>query len=196
MRLVEIIQASIRIIDLSFDILIDLQKKQINWLLLEKYFEAFEENFSFAVATMPSLNLDLLKISSAIKSQIPKKTSKEAYIILKVIYDYFDCLNVDDDFKESAPNFQSSKAIILAYYTLNDLILAKVVDANEITKETHQLESVLQILTNNNSFKIDVEALMVSIDKVIPENELENFIDRNRGIFKEALNSFLVLENR
>ena len=195
-ELVEIIQASIRIIDLSFDILIDLQKKQINWLLLEKYFEAFGENFSFAGATMPSLNLDLLKISSAIKSQIPKKTSKEAYIILKVIYDYFERLNVDDDFKESAPNFKSSKAIILAYYTLNDLILAKVVDANEITKETHQLESVLQILANNNSFKIDIEALMVNIGKVIPENELENFIVRSRGIFKEALNSFLVLENR
>jgi hypothetical protein len=191
-ELVEVINASIGIVDLSFDILIGLHKKRINWQLLEGYSKAFGETLSFTGQSMPSLNLGFLKISSAIKNQVPKETSKEAYSILKVIYGYFDSLSFDDDLKASVPNFLSTKAIILSYYTLNDLLLGKAVGDKENKKEAHQLESVLQILTNDSSFKVNIEELMVSIGKVIPENDLETFIDNSRGIFKEWLSSFLV----
>ena len=89
---------------------------------------------------MPPLNLDFLKISSAINSQNLQKTSKEAYNILKTIFEYFNGLSVDDDFKESVPNFQSAKTIILAYYALNDLLLGKLVGDKENKKESHNLK--------------------------------------------------------
>jgi len=186
-ELLEVINASIGIVDLSFDILIGLQKKQINWQRLEDYSKDLGETFSFIGQSLPSLNLSFVKIYSAIKSQIPKETSKEANNILNMIYSYFDSLNLDDDLKESVPNFLSAKTIILSYYTLNDLLLGRIVGDKENTKEKHQLESILQILTNNTDFKVNMEELQTSIDKLIPENDLESVIDNSREIFKEQL---------
>jgi hypothetical protein len=186
-ELLGVIKASIGIVDLSFDILMGLQKKRINWQRLEDYSKDLGENFSFTGQSMPTLNLNFQKISSAIKRQVPKETSKEADNILKVIHGYFGSLSLDDDIKESVPNFLSAKTIILSYYTLNDLLLGKVVGDKETKKEIHQLESVLQILANNTEFKVNIEELKASIDKVIPENDLQSVIDGSRGIFKEQL---------
>jgi hypothetical protein len=186
-ELLGVLNASIGIIDLTFDILVALQKKRVNWKRLEDYSKGFGENFSFTGQTMPPLNLNLLKILSAIKREIPKETSKEANTILKEIYGYFDTLTLDDDLNESVPNFLSAKAIILSYYTLNDLLLGKVVGEKENKKEIHQLESVLLILANNTEFKVNIEELKVSIDKVFPENDLESSVDDSREIFKKQL---------
>jgi len=186
-ELLEVINASVGIVDLSFDILIGLQKKRINWQRLEDYSRDLGENFSFIGQSLPSLNLGFLKILSAIKSQIPKETSEEANNILNAIYSYFNSLNLDKDLKESVPNFLSAKAIILSYYTLNDILLGKIVGEKENKKEANQLESVLQILANNTDFKVNIEELKASIEKLIPENDLESAIDNSREIFKEQL---------
>jgi hypothetical protein len=183
-----VINDSIGIVDLLFDILIGLQKKRVNWQPLEDYSKDLGENFSFIGQSIPSLNLDFLKISKAIKNQLPKETSKETHTILKSIYGYFDNLNFDDDLREGTPNFLSVKAIILSYYTLNDILLSKVVGDNKNKEEIRQLESVLQILTNNTEFKVNIEGLKGSIEKVIPENDLASTIKDSRGIFKEQFN--------
>jgi hypothetical protein len=195
-ELVRVINYSIEIVDLCFDILIGLQKKQIDWMLLENYSKSLKENSSYPGETIPLLNLSFLEISLAIERQIPKKTSEEAYGILKSIYDYFEGFNLDYDLKESVPNFLNTKAIVLSYYTLNDLLLAQVVGDREITKEMRQLESVLQILVNSTNFKIDIEALTIRSDKAIAENDLNSFVGTLRGIFRKALASFLVLNNK
>ena len=144
---------------------------------------------------MPPLNLDFLKISSAINSQNLQKTSKETYNILKTIFEYFNDLSIDDDFKDSIPNFQSAKAIILAYYTLNDLLLGKLVGDKENKNESHQLESALEILSNNTGFKVNIEDLRVNIENLTPDNDLEGVIDNARGIFKEQLKQISTLFN-
>jgi hypothetical protein len=186
-ELLEVLNASIGIIDLSFNILISLEKKRINWQLLEDYFKDFGETFSLIGQTMPPLNLNFLKISSAIERHIPKETSKETRTILKIIYNYFDTLSLDEDIKENTPNFMSAKVMIISYYMLNDLLLGKVVGDIENKKEINQLENVLQTLANNTDFKVNIETFKVSLDKVISENDLENFIAESRGVFKEQL---------
>src|SRR5665647_3092912 len=180
-ELLELVKVSIGLIELSFDILISLQEKRVNWVRLEQYSKDFGPNKNFTLQTMPPLNLDFLKISSAINSQNLQKTSKETYNILKTIFEYFNDLSIDDDFKDSVPNFQSAKAIILAYYTLNDLLLGKLVGDKENKKESHQLESALEILSNNTSFKVNIEELRVNIENLTPDNDLEGVIDNARG---------------
>ena len=192
-ELLELIKVSIGLIELPFDILIGLQETRINWVQFEKYFEDFGMNLNFTLQTMPPLNLDFLKISSAISSQNPQKTSTEAYNTLKTIFEYFNNLPADDDIKESVPNFQSAKAIILAYYTLNDLLLGKLVGDKENKKESYQLENNLGILANNTSFKVNIEELILDIEKVTPENDLETVIDNIRGLFKEQLKQISTL---
>lgn len=187
-ELLDVINASISIVDFTFDILINLQKKQINWQQLDVSSKNFGESFSFIGQSMPPINLNFLEISSAIKSQVPKRTSREANYILKAVYDYFDSLSLDDDDKGSIPNFLSAKAIILSYYSLNDLLLGKAVGEKENKKEIYQLESVLQILANNTEFKVNIEDLKVQLDKVIPENDFERFVADIREVFKKQLN--------
>jgi hypothetical protein len=193
-ELLEVINASMGIIDLLFDILIGLHKKNVNWHRFEDYSQDFGETFSFIGNSLPTINLNLSKVSFAIKNQAPKETSEEVYSILKAIYQYFDGLNVDDDIRESTPNFISAKAIILSYYTLSDLLLGKVVKDKENAKKSQQLESILQIL-NNSQFKIDIQALKVSINKAVPEDELENDIENNRQLFKQQFKNMGLLNS-
>jgi hypothetical protein len=65
-----------------------------------------------------------------------------------------------------------------------------VVGEKENDKENHQLENVLQILENNTDFKVNIWELKTSIDKLSPDNDLENVIENIRQIFKEQ---FLLL---
>jgi hypothetical protein len=184
-ELLALIDASLVIVDLSFDILIGLQKKRIDWQLLEDYPKTLGASLNFVGQSMPPLNLDFLKISSAIKRQLPKETSTEAYNILKVINDYFDELDLDDDVIEVTPNFVRAKAILLSYYILNDLLLGKMVEDKGNKNEKNQLESILRILTNGTNFSIDVGALMDSIDRMTPETDFQSSIDEKRKLFKE-----------
>jgi hypothetical protein len=186
-ELVDVIDASIGIVDLSFNILIGLQKKHINWQLLEEFSKGFGETFSFVGQSIPPLNLGFEKISLAIKQQITADISKEAYNILKVIYCYYDNLSLDDDLPESVPNFPSTKAIILSYYTLNDLLLGRVVGDKESKKEPPQLERFLQTLAEGTFFKVNFREIMDIIDEVKLEDDLEQKIDDCRVIFKEQL---------
>jgi hypothetical protein len=195
-ELVGVINSSIGIVDFSFDILFGLTKKNIDWVMLENYSKSFRENSSFTGETIPSLNLSFLEISSAIARQVPRETSEEVYGILKSIFNYFESINLEDDFKECVPNFLSTKAMVLSYYTLNDILLAKVVGDRELTNEMHQLDTVLKNLVNNTSFKIDIETLMVSLGKAIDENNSEIFVQGIRGIFRDSFASFVVLNNR
>ncbi len=188
-ELLEVVVGSIGLIELSFDTLIGLREKRVNWIQLEKYSGGFGPNSNFALQTMPDLNLDFLKISSAINSLDALNTSKEAYSILKKIFEYFSSLNIDDDIKGSVLNFQSAKAIILAYYTLNDTMLGKLVGDIEYKNENIQLETALETLANETDFKVNVEEVRASIEKINPEDNLEATINDVRGIFKDQLNN-------
>ena len=190
-ELLGVINASIDIIDLSFDVLIGLQEKRINWQQIEAYSNDFGENLTFTGQTMPPLNLGFSKIASAIKSQLPKETSNEAYSILKAAYGYFNDLNLNDDPKENHPNFHDAKAVILAYFMLNDLLLGKAVGDKENKEETSQLESVLQNLAAETNFKVNIDELKGSIDKMVVNSDGESVIERSRGIFKEQLKQLL-----
>ena len=136
---------------------------------------------------MPPLNMDFSKISSAIKSQLPKETSNEAYSILKAAYEYFDGLNLDDDPKEDHPNFHDAKSVILAYFMLNDLLLGKVVGDKENTEEFSELESVLQNLAAKTNFKVNIDELEGVINKIDVDSKRESIVERSREIFKQQL---------
>ena len=181
------IDTSVRSIDQAFNVLIGLQEKRINWERLEGYSNDFVKNASFTTQTMPSLKMDFSKIGSAIKTQIPKEASNEAFSILKAEYEYFNGLSVDDDFKENHPNFQDAKAVILAYFILNDLWLGKVVGDKENREETAQLESALQNLAAETNFEVNIDELKSTIDKIDVDNKRESIIERSREIFKRQL---------
>jgi hypothetical protein len=186
-ELLAVINTSVGIIDQSFNILIGFQEKRINWQRLEGYSSNFGENINFTWETMPPLSLEFTKISSAIKSQLPKEISNEAYNILNSVYGYFKDLKVDDDPKENHPNFHDAKAVILAYFMLNDLLLGKVVGDKDNREEDSQLETIIQNLATETNFKLSIDQLRSTINEIDINSNLGSVIESSREIFKNQL---------
>ena len=98
-------------------------------------------------------------------------------------------LSLEDEIKDNHPNFENSKALISAYYTLNDLLLGKVVGDKENKKENEYLEENLQNLGSGTNVKVNAEELLGSISKMGLDVDKESVIEASRGIFKEQLKS-------
>ena len=182
-----LINASIGLIDLSFDTLIELQEKQINWQNVEGIYSTFVENNNPTRQTLLPLNLDFSKVSLAVKRQSPSEASKETYEILKTIYSYFSSLSTKDGSKEISQDFQTATELVLAYLLLNEVLLGKVVGDKENLEESIILESVLQNLSVEDNFRVNIDELRDSINKVGLESDKKSVIEHTRELFKEQL---------
>jgi hypothetical protein len=60
---------------------------------------------------------------------------------------------LEDDMTGSHQNFKDAKAIIDSYFTLNDLLLGKIIGEKDSKKEKHYRENELQILDYDTKFK-------------------------------------------
>jgi hypothetical protein len=179
-----IINFSIDIVDLSFNILMELSRKKISWDSLERYVDSLGTNLTFKGQTMETLKLNFGDFFAAIKKHAPKETSKEAIKILKTIYSYFDSSKVDEDLNLE---LQNAKTAILAYYALNDLIFAKLVDRVADEKENLALESALLSLAVKSNVKVNFGELKARIDRIDDEGENQGFVEDTRSIFKDQL---------
>jgi hypothetical protein len=74
---------------------------------------------------------------------------------------------------------------------LNDLLLGKVVGDKENKEEISQLESVLQNLAAETNFKVNIDELKSTINKIDVDSNRESVIERTREIFKEQLKQHL-----
>ncbi len=193
-ELAVLVNSSLEVADLAFDILISLQEKRVNWNRLEEAFSGFGGNRNFLGQTMEPLNFDFSKLSLAIKKQHPKSTSKETYNILKTAHLYFKGLNLKDDFPEVHPNYQDAKALIFSYYLLNDLLLGKVVGDEEVEKESIELELALQSLATDANVEVNFDALKDSLNRMDIWQEREGAIEESRDIFKEQMKQLLTVE--
>lgn len=182
-ELLDVINASIGWVDVSFDVLIGLQEKHVDWQRLEGYAGNFAVPFDFKAQTLPPLNLDFSGIIVASKKQASQDTSKEAYSILKTVYSYFDGLSPDGEVVDSKPSLKEAKALILAYYLLNDLLLGRVVGDKENKRETVEFEGVLQKLADVTNFKVNAGELLGSVDGVGVEGNVASVVVESRGVF-------------
>jgi hypothetical protein len=173
-------------IDASFDVLMGLHKKRVDWTQIEGYTQTWGLPLNFQAQTLPPLDLDYSKVAAAIKAQVAKETAKETLNLLKTVHAYFTALKPEDDIAEAAPNFEQTKAIILAYYTLNDLFLARVVNDPDIAPAVAYLEANLKSLSDATLFKVDMSELMATVDAA---GTLGNAGDA-RTLFSEKLKQF------
>ncbi len=186
-KLSELLNFSVGIVDSSFDMLMGLQVKPINWEKLDIYANSLKEKTGFKGQTLAPLTLDFSKVAEVVKSQVPEKASKEIFDVLKAVYVYFEELNLEEDVEQVHPNFKDAKTAILACFTLNDVWLGKIVGEKDSQKETLVLKDALQNLANHSVFKINFEALKASFDKTSPDAELEGDIEETRETFKTQL---------
>ncbi len=186
-KLAELVDASVCIIDLSFDMLMALQVKPVSWEKLEIYTKSLTEKKCFAQQTLSPLNLDFSKITDVIKSQTPKEASKETFNVLNSIYGYFNNLKIEEELEAAHPNIKDTKAAILASFTLNDLFLGKIVGDKDSQKESQTLETALQNLSKDTNFRLTYQELKGNFDKMDPDAENEGIVESSREIFKKQL---------
>jgi hypothetical protein len=183
----ELIDASIRTVDASFNVLLSLQVKNINWANLETFANGLGENLNLAWKMLPSLSLDFSNVHEAIKNQTPGKTSKETFNVLKSLYDYFEELKLEDDMGDVHPNFKDAQSAIFAYYMLNDLWLAKLVGEKDSADEVLELEVALQNLSKETSFRVVFEELAAGFGKIGPDVDIVGVVEDSRELFRAQL---------
>jgi hypothetical protein len=184
--LLGLIDRSLPIVDSSFDILIGLHAKRVDWRQIEACAQTLGPSFSYKPTTLPQLELDFAAIGIAVKSQVAKDTSKETLSALKAVHGYFIGLKPEDDLAGFYPNFEHAKAAVLAYYTLNDLLLARVVGEKDSKKEIAYLEELLKTF-EGTAVKVDSAALLGAVDGASVEASRGNAVFEVRALFREQL---------
>ena len=175
------------IVDSSFDILIGLHGKRVNWTRIEGYMQTFANPLSFKAQTLMPLDIDFANVSAAAKAQAAKDTSKETFAVLKAIHDYFNAFKPEEDAVDTSPNFEQTKTLVSAYYTLNDLFLAKAVGEKDSIKELSALEGQLKDLADKTSFKLSIEELKQSLNAPQSEEDSGDTLSDARLLFREQL---------
>ncbi len=185
--LTTLLNFSVGIVNSSFDMLMDLQRKPVNWSKLDIYASSLIEKTGFSGQTLAPLTLDFSKAAEAVESQMPEKASIEIFCILKTIYAFFEELRLEEDIEQAHPNFKEAKAAILACFTLNDIWLGKLVGEKESQQESQVFQAALQSISNNSSFKMNFEALKADFDKMDEDAELERAVEDSRAVFLELI---------
>lgn len=186
--LLGLIDRSLPIVDSSFDILIGLHAKRVDWRQVEASSQTLGASFSYTPITLPQLDLDFAAIDAAVKSQIAKDTSKETLTVLKSVHGYFTGLK-PEDLAGFNPNCEHAKAAVLAYYTLNDLLLARVVGEKDSKKEIAYLEELLKAF-EGTGVKVDLAALLGAVGGASVEAKRDNAVFEVRALFREQLKQF------
>jgi hypothetical protein len=135
-----------------------------------------------------STNLDFSKLSLAVKEHLPKET----YGLLRTLYEYFCVLASKNEFlDEIHPNYHDAKTIILAYYTLNDIILGTIVGDDETGRESNELVMLLEDLPMGTDLKMNVSALKDVINKLGIEKGKESAVEESRMVFRQQLKAII-----
>ncbi len=190
-ELAQALSNALKITDSLFDILRSLHGR-VDWNRVESHLKCSKENIRSFVDQKGAVNLDFSKLSSAIKEHLPEEISKEAYGILKALFEYFNGLPPQDESSARIhPNHDDAKKVILAYYTLNDIILGVVVGDEEVGKERSELVTVLDALSKSTGLQIGVDAVKEAVNKLGVEKEAESAIAESRAVFVQQLKDLL-----
>jgi hypothetical protein len=182
------LSGALEIVDSLFDVLRSLQKR-IDWTQIESYSNRSEEAAKRLInQTIGSVNLDFSKLLLAVEKHLPKETSKETYDLLRTLYEYFCSLTSKNKLPEEIhPNYKEAKATILAYYTLNDIILSIIVGDKDAQREIDELIMLLEALPKVPDLKIKTSDIKDIINKLSTEKEKEAFIEESRMLFRQFL---------
>ena len=180
------LKGTLNTIDLTFDILIGLHEKRVNWQSLNAYSDRLVAGVIWTGQTLPPLDVDLSQISDAITKQVPREVSKQALGILKAIHNYFNSLPNKEDTKANSGLFENAKKAMTSYLILNDVFFARVTGQRDDPKELAALENALSMLIDEWHIKISLDEIAASIQKTVsPDSEVA--VDNFREIFREQI---------
>jgi len=182
-ELLTIMNTSLLITDGSFDILMDLHKKRVNWPQIEQHVQTLGNTYHFKPQTLLPLSLDFSKVALAVQNQIAQETAQETFNLLKVIWTYFNELKSHTDLVDTIPNAGQVYNVVLAYFTLNDLWFANIIGEADTQSEFDTFKNQLANLT------VAQTIFRANADEFLPvgENTYSGNIWDARLLFRERL---------
>jgi len=188
----KIVSATMEIADSLFDILRSLHG-WVDWNrienLLKKSVKKAEE---LTDQEINLLDLDFSKLTIAIKDRTQEEISKEAFNLLKLLYDYFIGTDSENEtLKELHPNYFDAKTTIQAHYLLNDIVLGSIIGDEEIGEEQKELLMTLEDLAQSTKLKININAIKTVICKLSDEKGKESVIEKSRMLFRQELKDLI-----
>jgi len=184
--LIDTIKASLETTDSLFDILMSLHGR-FDWNRLENALKSSEENANLLpIQKTGIMIIDFTKLESTIRNNRLEEISKEVYDTLKSLSGQLNELALNNVLPEKVhPDYEDAKRIILAYYTLNDIIIGTIVGDKEINRERNELAAMLEGLAKTVELHIDVDAIIRVSDRLVNEKVDESLIEQNRRVFKQ-----------
>jgi len=150
------------------------------WNRAEDYLKKFLDNAKSLQKLTPDLNMDLTKISLAVRGHYRQETLDEAYGILSDLYNYLFGKKISEQNKELEnihPNPEDLKDVILANYMLNDIVLGAIVEDSNIQKEIDHFLGLLEKINNNKVMEIEVSKIKEAMNRLFTEGEKEDVLE-------------------
>jgi hypothetical protein len=172
--------------DYLFDLLMNLQGR-VDWNRQETALKRFVESAkNLPTIETSTANLDSTRLEATIKAHRSEEVSKEAYGILKAIDAYLNKLAANGVLPQKIhPDYNDAKQMVLAYYTLNDIIFGTIVGDKEIEKEKNELALMLDRLSKTLELKIDVEVIKRAASSLVIGEIKEGIIEESREVFRQ-----------
>jgi hypothetical protein len=137
-----------------------------------------------------------------VKARSFEATKEEIYLVLKSLFEFFNELTLANEAPEQAPPSLSdakktllrnyAKKAILAYFTLNDIILGITVADKEIDKETNELLTTLDDLSKQTgSTVMNVDVIKGAVDNLVAEKAKASTVEECRKLLKQQLKELL-----
>jgi hypothetical protein len=190
------------IVDSLFDVLVSLHGR-IDWDYTEICMKRYERAASSARGQMLlETNPKFERLFSTIRERQVEESSKEIQRTLELLYKNVFGINSENlMFNKFGPRHNAFKGAILAYFTLNDILLGQVVGDEESVRESNKLAIILNGLAQTSNTQIDTTSVIESLNRQV-ENKKQNVFSESRTLLliqlKEILNPKAVpnLENQ
>jgi hypothetical protein len=183
----DIFNAYANIIDSLHDLLMDLHG-HTNWMDLEndltrcKLTKALEGKIS-------TENLNLRNLSNLIMNKKAKEAANEIAALIETLHRDVLALKGKEVSGETQIGYSTLKSVLLAYFTLNDVLLGQALGDEELEKEKIELAKVLDGFSKETGTGLFVEFT----DRLRLQKTGKLPVDKSRALIRKQINEFLRL---
>ena len=181
----DIFNAYANIIDSLHDLLMDLHG-HTSWMDIEndltrcKLAKALEGKISLE-------NLNFRNLSILIKNKKAKEAANEIAALIETLHKEVSTLKGKDVSEKTQIEYSSLKSVILAYFTLNDVLLGQALGDEELEKEKIELAKVLDGFSEKKGNGLFAEFT----DRLKLQKTGKLSVDKSRASIRKQLNDFL-----
>jgi hypothetical protein len=132
-------------------------------------------------------NLNFRNLSILIKNKKAKEAANEIAALIETLHKEVSTLKGKDVSEKTQIEYSSLKSVILAYFTLNDVLLGQALGDEELEKEKIELAKVLDGFSEKKGNGLFAEFT----DRLKLQKTGKLSVDKSRASIRKQLNDFL-----